>query len=61
MPLIKYQPKPSRYGKKESEEHAEHYRKELLTLGLDDESARAVQIASRADRLDYEVRLSPFP
>jgi hypothetical protein len=55
MPLIKYRPKPSRYGKKESEEHAEQYRQELITFGLDDESARAVQIAARADRLDFEA------
>jgi hypothetical protein len=55
MPLIKYRPKPSRFGKKESAEQAERNRQELVSMGLDSETAQAVQIASRADRIDYEV------
>lgn len=52
---IQYRPQASKYTKKESDVQAEKYRQELITFGLKDEDARAVQIISRADRLDYQV------
>jgi hypothetical protein len=52
---IQYRPQASKYTKKESDVQAEKYRQELITFGLKDEDARAVQVISRADRLDYQV------
>jgi hypothetical protein len=57
MGLIKYRPQTSRFSKKQSEDQAKREREDLITLGLDDDSARAVLAVSRADRLDYQVRI----
>jgi hypothetical protein len=56
MGAIKYRPQASRFSKKQSEEQNKKHREELISLGLDDDSARAVLAVSHADRLDFQVR-----
>lgn len=63
VPEIKYRPQFLRSSKKEKDDEQRATREDLVSKGLDDESARAVQAISRADRIDYQVRAStvPFP
>jgi HrpA-like RNA helicase len=56
IPAIKYRPPAARSTKKESGDALNAFREEHKSKGLDDASISAIQIISRSDRLDYQVR-----
>jgi hypothetical protein len=55
MPKIKYRPSSMKSTKKESDERRKNNLDQLKAKGLDEDTARTVQMISRADRLDYQV------
>ncbi|KAJ7897125.1 P-loop containing nucleoside triphosphate hydrolase protein [Mycena olivaceomarginata] len=55
IPVIKYRPSAPRSSRKESGEVLQAFRDEHKSKGLDDASISAIQIISRADRLDFQL------
>ncbi|WOO80898.1 Putative DEAH-box ATP-dependent helicase [Vanrija pseudolonga] len=53
VPLIKYQPTPSRYGPKLNEDQKAAMRADYEKLGLAQDDLRALEIISQSDRIDY--------
>lgn len=57
IPLIKYRPSAARSTRKESGDALKAFREEHKTKGLDDASISAIQIISRSERIDFQVRI----
>jgi HrpA-like RNA helicase len=53
VPLLRYQPNPSRFGPRLNEEQKAAMRAEYEKLGLAPEDLRALEILSQSDRIDY--------
>ncbi|OCF36386.1 ATP-dependent RNA helicase A [Kwoniella heveanensis BCC8398] len=50
---IRYQPQPSRFGPRQTEEQKASIRAEFAKLDLDADSQRSLEIISSSDRIDY--------
>lgn len=58
IPQIKYRPPAARSTRKESGEVLQAFREEHKEKGLDDATISAIQIISRSERLDFQVRIT---
>lgn len=58
IPQIKYRPSATRSTRKESGDVLQAFREEHKEKGLDDATISAIQIISRSDRLDFQVRIA---
>ncbi|KAG6878138.1 hypothetical protein C0993_011852 [Termitomyces sp. T159_Od127] len=55
IPLLKYQPSPSKYAKSRSDAAEQTFRDEYKTSGLDDLSMTTLYDITRSNRIDYQL------
>ncbi|KAL7424264.1 putative ATP-dependent RNA helicase ucp12 [Cryptotrichosporon argae] len=53
LPLLNYQPQPSRFGPRMTEDQKAAMRADFAKLALDPPTLRALEILSQSDRIDY--------